>query len=475
MAFELNIKNIGKLADEKIRIGQFTVFAGPNNTGKSFVSKMLYSLLNAMNANHAEVSINRLTNPIRRGLRSFIRQGPSDDEGSPLHSLAKEVAKLEALVTKLEALVAESPIGDVEALEAIMPDLISKVESMQGMLSDIRLLLKESSAEQEGRSTSSWAEEILIRTGDSVTMLQDALKEANVNIESFLALGIDQKIRENLIQNFQVPELSNLRGKGDAPSEIDIENLVKFKLSQGEKGEFSFAIPISRIRQLQQYSKVIYLESPVYWKMKNALESIRMHPRFRHSRREQISGIPEYFYDLASALKQQYTGDMAFPELYEKLTSEDVLGGKITISESGDLSFQEKGRSFSLPVTAMGITNIGILALLIERKVLDKESFIFIDEPEAHLHPAWQVFMAEALFELAKGGVNVVIATHSADILKWLDVYIKKNPEHEELVALNCFSPQGVVEVDSDFDTKLESIKQALTKPFSDLYIRGLL
>ena len=60
----------------------------------------------------------------------------------------------------------------------------------------------------------------------------------------------------------------------------------------------------------------------------------------------------------------------------------------------------------------MGIANLGILALLIERKVLDKGTFLFIDEPEAHLHPAWQVIMAETLFELAKGGVNVVIATH---------------------------------------------------------------
>ena len=102
--------------------------------------------------------------------------------------------------------------------------------------------------------------------------------------------------------------------------------------------------------------------------------------------------------------------------------------GKIAISESGNLSFQENGRSFSLPVTATGVANLGTLALLIEQKVLDKDSFLFIDEPEAHLHPAWQVVMAESLFELAKGGVNVVIATHSADILKWLEVHVKRIP-----------------------------------------------
>ena len=130
---------------------------------------------------------------------------------------------------------------------------------------------------------------------------------------------------------------------------------------------------------------------------------------------------------------------MAFPDVYAKLTGKNVMGGKIAISETGNLSFQENGRNFSLPVTAMGIANLGILALLIERKVLDKGTFLFIDEPEAHLHTAWQVTMAETFFELCKRGVNVVIATHSADILQWLDVHVKKNPDDEQLIALNQF------------------------------------
>ena len=54
MSFKVAIKNIGKLADAELRIGRFTVFAGPNNTGKSFVSKLLYSLYHAMREDYAE-------------------------------------------------------------------------------------------------------------------------------------------------------------------------------------------------------------------------------------------------------------------------------------------------------------------------------------------------------------------------------------------------------------------------------------
>ena len=40
--FKVKVKDFGKLANADIRIGRFTVFAGRNSTGKSFMSKALY-------------------------------------------------------------------------------------------------------------------------------------------------------------------------------------------------------------------------------------------------------------------------------------------------------------------------------------------------------------------------------------------------------------------------------------------------
>ena len=47
MDLELKIKNFGPIDEATIQVGRFTVFAGPNSTGKTFVSKMLYSMLSA--------------------------------------------------------------------------------------------------------------------------------------------------------------------------------------------------------------------------------------------------------------------------------------------------------------------------------------------------------------------------------------------------------------------------------------------
>lgn len=461
MAFKVKIKNIGKLADAEIHIGDFTVFAGPNNTGKSFVSKLLYSLFNAMTANHAETNLNNLLEPVKR--HSFMisrdRRMRSDE------AIRSWRSSLKNEIEKLETLVKEVSIDEFDN-ENIILALISQTEQMQQIAADIPRHISTKMADGLGRRIRSLT--------DSLTELQAQLHRTDA--EDFIVAGIVYEIRQNLIRNFQVPNISDLQREEHRPSKVEVEDFGTFELSHDEGLEFR--INRSWLKQLQDYSRVIYLESPVYWKLKPALGDIRYYP-VRFSDRERLSGVPGYFYDLSRALRFEYTGDMAFPDVYAKLTSEEVIGGRIAISETGDLSFRENGRNFSMPVTATGIANLGILALLIERKVLDKGTFLFIDEPEAHLHPAWQVIMAESLFELSRQGVNIAIATHSVDILKWLEVHAKKNPEAKQLIALNHFSATGVNQdheenAEDDFETRMAEIKQELTKPFSDLYMEGL-
>ncbi len=408
MSFQVKIKNIGKLADADIRIGDLTVFAGPNNTGKSFVSKLLYSLFNAIYIDPVKDYIDNLMKPVRILLRKLIQRIQiADDSISLLFGEMNEEFK------KLENLIKEYSADDHEDL-------------------------------------------------DKIILIELSLENLT-NMEKIMRW----KIEQNLIQNFQVPKLSDLQDVESTSSEVEIEGFGTFKIINEE--------PLFSINLAQTYSNLIYLESPFYWKLKNALENIRDYPSFRRlGDRERLSGVPEYFYDLARALKFQYTGDMAFPNVYERLTSKDVIGGKMALSETGDLLFHENGRQFPMSLTATGVANLGILALLIERKVLDKGTFLFIDEPEAHLHPAWQDVMAEALFNIAKQGAKVVIATHSPDILKWLEVHAKENPEDKKLIALNHFTHQGIRDSEQDFEVKMAMIKKSLTEPFSNLYLKGL-
>ena len=159
---------------------------------------------------------------------------------------------------------------------------------------------------------------------------------------------------------------------------------------------------------LLETSNVVYLESPIYWKLFTPLQELRRFATSRHrARGTALTGVPDYFYDLAESLTYEYTEEMAYPEIHRWLV-DDIIGGKVSVSELGEMSFEEAGRSYPLSTVATGVANIGVLAMLIERKVIDRGTMLFIDEPEAHLHTAWQAVMADALFRLATEGVNVV-------------------------------------------------------------------
>ena len=480
MLFNLNIKNFGKLDDAKIRIGRFTVFAGPNNTGKSYVSKLLYSLFNAMNADLVTTRLDELAKPILRELQMteivlesistiFPSLPNTQQMESYVQKMRSDIQDMERIVT-LQADDYESYEEVSGTLGSRYPQLIEKYEELKKTCDIV---------EQEWEEILQLCEELDL---DGITgaiqhlKLKEEIDKLHEEISNkehidFVISGLGYKARQNLIMNFQTPDLSLFYNKQDKDIVIDITDIGKFEIAEGGRSSFSVSMP--GLQLLRAYSKVIYLESPLYWKLKDALEYLILNPSARSSRGE-LTGVPDYFYELASALRRKPTNRVAFPNLLEKLTREDVLNGKIEISEHGELVFQENGQALPLPLVAMGVANLGILALLIERKIIDEETFIFIDEPEAHLHPAWQVVMAETLFALSQQRVNVVIATHSIDILKWLEVHVKEKPEDKTLIALNHFTSQGVESHGEDFEAKMVAIKESLIQPFADLHLKGL-
>ena len=463
--FEVKIKNFGKLTDTIFNIGQFTVFAGPNNTGKSFVSKILYSFFNSIQGNAARTQTDQFLIPVMRPIASvraweqrFAGRIPEDNP---------KLLDLESKIEETKEIIGS--IDNFDKLTRIWPSLVSLAEGMWNVSRDLEQTYRKEFRKIEKLERVDHLYNSLMSITHSLTELRDAF--AQNDPQSFIISGTGRHIKDNLIENFQVPYLSDLSTDPNQQSEINVGRMGKFVFSNEEVN-----LEMDMV-SMPSYSREIYLESPTYWKLKNALEQIRQQEEHRSflwgQARKRLDGVPKYFHDLASALSFQYTGEIAFPTVYKKLTGPHILGGKITISDMGNLSFQENGRSFSLPATAMGIANLGILALLIERKVLDEESLIFIDEPEAHLHPSWQVIMADVLFELSRQGVTVVIATHSVDILKWLEVHVKKNPQDEQRIALNQFPANSGGNHD-DFQSRMASIKQELTKPFSDLYLEGI-
>ena len=456
MDLELKIENFGPIDKATIQVGQFTVFAGPNSTGKTFVSKMLYSILRARNENHARVFFHAMARLIGVNLYHFDQRDHllSVPEKRSLAEISKGIYKIDSILQK--AFPSQPIQNELDKLKEVQPKLLAEIETIRG---HSRILKDHVDKTREDDPI-----DFIDTIHGFIEGFINDLERHFRNVESAISAGWDFGYSQNVSRNFQEASFSNLKGDGDSPSYFSVEGVGEI-LDTDKVSKFTPSPQV--IQNVQSLPETFYLESPLYWKLKSALESIKLDPRSPFE--DSLNGVPDYFYDMAVALRRKRI-EHPFSEIHKSL--HDAIGGKISLSEEGDLEFQQKGKSIPLSLTSAGVANMGMLALLIERGALERGSFLFIDEPESNLHPAWQVEMAEFLFELARQGVNVVVSTHSMTILKWLEVHVKEKPEDRELVRLNKFPPDA--EWNDDMDAVMAEVKQSLTKPFSDLYIKGL-
>jgi predicted ATP-dependent endonuclease of OLD family len=127
-------------------------------------------------------------------------------------------------------------------------------------------------------------------------------------------------------------------------------------------------------------------------------------------------GFDETHYDLAQALTQRGHTN-AFTEAREML--ENLIGGRIVLDEySGRWMFSSGNHSFAIGTTAESVKRIGTLEVLLANNYLDTNSIIFIDQPEAALHPSTLSALLEIIALLSTHGIQFFLATCSQGALK---------------------------------------------------------
>lgn len=130
--------------------------------------------------------------------------------------------------------------------------------------------------------------------------------------------------------------------------------------------------------------------------------------------------------------------------------------------------FQRQNESILLMNVATGIKYFGLLQRLAENNQLKPDNLLIIDEPENHLHPEWQVLLAELIVNLVEQHkVYVLINSHSPYMIEALKVYSDIGIKEKTHFYLNEFINESVevTEVTED----LSCLFEALSLPFQKL------
>ncbi|MFK5976941.1 MAG: AAA family ATPase [Sulfurovum sp.] len=188
----------------------------------------------------------------------------------------------------------------------------------------------------------------------------------------------------------------------------------EYELIDNSCTNFKISTPFDN--NLSKVHSPLLIETPFVWNLSKTMTSIAFN--------ELSSGIdfkvPLLLQDLFSALNMELT------EKYEfDLNISSIINGNFKKRDYGDFFFEREGKEYRLTNVAMSIKYFGLLQVLENNGHLYRGQVLILEEPEAHLHPKWQLEMAKIIVELVKNGVKVVVNSHSSYMIDALKRYSK--------------------------------------------------
>lgn len=269
---------------------------------------------------------------------------------------------------------------------------------------------------------------------ESFNQLKEYYKQLGENGTEFLFLK--RILRERFPKKSESPESLDFLDlleyaekavkKEFQQSRGELENRSLFILENDLRDCFQEILPIERL-QLQEagqdtldfdkkmflplfgIKKVAYIDSPMAVGLERGYRSAWRHWEEINSlmRRKRLLENP--YQDLINYIKKSVLhGSVDSPK--------EELGPR-----EFQFVFEGSESSFNLSQCATGIKSFSVLLLLLENGFLDDSSLLIVDEPEAHLHPAWVVEYAKILVLLVKEvGVKLFIASHDPDMVSAL-------------------------------------------------------
>ncbi|MBR7716145.1 AAA family ATPase [Acinetobacter nosocomialis] len=468
MKFSVEVKNFGKIKDARINLAPFSVIAGTNSSGKSFLSRALYSFFSTINKDYVTqeakgtfLSIKTLSHYGFAALREPSIRVIGLYEEFQFH--------LKNLEESINVELADCTFLEQHTRSILIEDKIIFAEKVIQELQD----------EVKAKKKYDEFQERLSLCARQLKFLKNNIKEPNEVLSRKLSIEFKNALKEN----FQVSTLNELKAFNSAGDERISFNFNELGNISIDKENIEFSLNPNSISQFQSLYNIVFVESPIYWKLRKPLLEIKdskyKYKLWSSTKEESIlTGIPKFFYDLMDLLNKNIKIDSDRNQFLEDILIKinQVLSGELDISDNGDIYFRDinASKNINLNVTATGVTNLGIIGLLLKKNVIAKGSFVFIDEPEVNLHPAWQKIMIETLYDLSKNGINIVIATHSIDMIKYIENIMEDLDDIniDNHFAINRLSNDGVsISEGLDPKTSLLKIKDDLGESFYNMVL----
>lgn len=375
----LEIENLGPINKANLDIKKINVIVGKNSTGKSTSSKFLFCLLTALSKEGiylANMDIKNRLNQIFYLLTFNYFDGDSFE--------SKDLTPIEDLLDKPSS-------------NELFDEICHKLYDLSKKINSASL------------------KKIYLQRLKRIQELIKINKNRDSQYVNIFNSLLDSEYAYSLKKD------THITFKGVVDDHPIVEEIFIKKHSRGGKIDKQFYNYLN-------FDNIVYIDSLSILEFNNerVIQNLEEGSNFINYR------YPYHIQQLSRKLKNTNNKGIYDEDFYKELDvfkrkMDDMIGGNFKYDDENKRFLLEiNGEDYRMENTSSGLKQLGIIQLLLENRELTENSFLILDEPEVHLHPGFQVQLAEILVLLAKDlNVRVYINTHSPFLAEAIEVYSK--------------------------------------------------
>lgn len=372
---KITFENTGPIEKGEVELGKLTVLCGKNNTGKTYVSYIIYSILKRMK----QITFNEI--------RKYIQLEETDRGWKfAFDELYSELNEIKEKVN--ERLVKDIPY-------------IFNANKATFVHSKFKL------------------EDAFI--SDSKENIYHELKAGLEVLGSLEKIEVFYDEKYEIYFQFTEAQEANYHIIYKMISVALVVKLLKDDISS------VFLLPAERCGINMFYKELNVHRNTMLYEMmgrgKKEIEKLSKYPL----------PISDYIVFL-NELEESNGNDGESSDIVKELEG-NIIGGSYNITKNGEINFRyhkddAEKEDIMLNFHMASSTAKSLFGLDCYLKNLDeREGYLIIDEPEQNLHPDNQRKIARLLARIVNGGINVMISTHSDYIVKEINNLIQLGQE----------------------------------------------
>jgi predicted ATPase len=146
----------------------------------------------------------------------------------------------------------------------------------------------------------------------------------------------------------------------------------------------------------------------------------------------------------------------------------NIIDGEVYYDKTKDDIFYKKGNlRLEMYKTSNGIKMFGFFQMLILNESIKEGTILILDEPEVHLHPKWQLLLAEFIVNIVNEiKVKVLVTSHSPYMIDALKYYSDKVKINSNFYLAEKKDKYSFIH---DVTMDVSPIFQKLTEPLEEL------